>query len=141
MLIANSLLIAVLAKLGHRVDRMSAGFHIVLFVFTLGFYCWYWAYRAQRGHEASRRAKELGGPLGLLLWILFYRGQRVRDPVAEIGADVREGRAETPPVRGWTGLWLFPFGILIVPAIVWFVKVQGNGRPRQRRGPTGAARG
>jgi hypothetical protein len=28
-------------------------------------------------------------------------------------------------VTGWTGLWLFPFGILIIPAIVWFVKVQG----------------
>jgi hypothetical protein len=28
-------------------------------------------------------------------------------------------------VTGWTGLWLVPFGIFIVPAIVWFVKVQG----------------
>jgi cytochrome c-type biogenesis protein CcmH/NrfF len=31
-----------------------------------------------------------------------------------------------PPVTGWTGLWLFPFGILIIPAFVWFVKVQGS---------------
>jgi hypothetical protein len=30
-----------------------------------------------------------------------------------------------PPVTGWTGLWLFPFGIFLIPAIVWFVKVQG----------------
>jgi len=29
------------------------------------------------------------------------------------------------PVTGWTGLWLVPEVILIVPAIVWFVKVQG----------------
>jgi hypothetical protein len=29
------------------------------------------------------------------------------------------------PMSGWTGLWLFPGGILIIPAIVWFVKVQG----------------
>ena len=35
----------------------------------------------------------------------------------------RTGRA--PPLTGWTGLWLFPCGILIVPAIVWFVRVQG----------------
>jgi hypothetical protein len=28
-------------------------------------------------------------------------------------------------MSGWTGLWLFPGGILIIPAIVWFVKVQG----------------
>ena len=25
----------------------------------------------------------------------------------------------------WTGLWLFPGAILIIPAIVWFAKVQG----------------
>jgi hypothetical protein len=29
------------------------------------------------------------------------------------------------PVSGWTGLWLFPFAIFVIPAIVWFVKVQG----------------
>ena len=28
-------------------------------------------------------------------------------------------------MTGWTGLWLFPGAILIVPAIVWLVKVQG----------------
>jgi hypothetical protein len=32
---------------------------------------------------------------------------------------------QAPPVTGWTGLWLFPFGFLIIPAIVWFVKIQG----------------
>jgi hypothetical protein len=32
---------------------------------------------------------------------------------------------QPPPVSGWTGLWLFPFGIFLIPAIVWFVKVQG----------------
>jgi len=31
-----------------------------------------------------------------------------------------------PPITGWTGLWLFPGGILIIPAIIWFVKVQGS---------------
>ncbi len=33
---------------------------------------------------------------------------------------------QEPPVTGWTGLWLFPFGIFLIPAIVWFVKVQGS---------------
>ena len=28
-------------------------------------------------------------------------------------------------MTGWTGLWLVPGAILIIPAIVWFVKVQG----------------
>jgi hypothetical protein len=32
---------------------------------------------------------------------------------------------QEPPINGWTGLWLVPGGILIIPAIVWFVKVQG----------------
>jgi hypothetical protein len=32
---------------------------------------------------------------------------------------------QEPPMTGWTGLWLFPGAILIIPAIVWFVKVQG----------------
>ena len=61
VLMANSLLIAVLAKLGHRVHRMSAGFHVLLYVVTLGFYGWYWAYRAQRG--TRRTGEGVGGPL------------------------------------------------------------------------------
>jgi hypothetical protein len=28
-------------------------------------------------------------------------------------------------MSGWTGLWFFPGGILIIPLIVWFVMVQG----------------
>jgi hypothetical protein len=37
---------------------------------------------------------------------------------------VNDGKPK--PVTGWTGLWLFPFGFLIIPAIVWWVKVQGS---------------
>ena len=37
---------------------------------------------------------------------------------------MREGRSRRPCARGWTVFLLFLFGILIVPAIVWFVKVQ-----------------
>ena len=58
VLMANSLLIAALAKLGHRVDRMSVGFHVVLFVITLGFYGWYWAY----GPTARPGARPVRGP-------------------------------------------------------------------------------
>jgi putative drug exporter of the RND superfamily len=120
VLMANSLLIAALAKLGHRVDRMSAGFHVVLFVITLGFYGWYWVYRTHR--EARRQTGQgLGGVLGLLLWILLQ-------PVSAfvIPSEVRrmyEKAGREAPVSGRTGLWLFPFGVLIVPAIVWFVKI------------------
>jgi RND superfamily putative drug exporter len=120
VLMANSLLIAALAKLGHRVDRMSAGFHVVLWVITLGFYGWYWVYRTHR--EARRQTGEgLGGVLGLLLWIFllpvsaFVIPSTVRRMYEKAGRD--------SPVSGMTGLWLFPFGALVVPAIVWFVKL------------------
>jgi hypothetical protein len=36
----------------------------------------------------------------------------------------KDGREK--PMTGWTGLWLYPGILLIVPAIVWFVKVQGT---------------
>jgi putative drug exporter of the RND superfamily len=121
VLMANSLLIAVLAKLGHRVDRMSVAFHIVLYVITLGLYGFYWAYRTQR--ETKRRTGEgLGGPLGLVVWIFlpfvsaFVIPSEIRRMYEKAGREAQ--------VRGWTGLWLFPFGVLIIPAIVWFVKVQ-----------------
>ena len=35
----------------------------------------------------------------------------------------QDGREK--PMTGWTGLWFFPGLILIIPGIVWFVKVQG----------------
>jgi RND superfamily putative drug exporter len=120
VLMANSLLIAALAKLGHRVDRMSAGFHVVLFVITLGVYGWYWVYRTHR--ETRRQTGQgLGGVLGLLLWIVLL-------PVSAfvIPSEVRrmyEKAGREAPVSGMTGLWLFPFGVLIVPGIVWFVKI------------------
>jgi cytochrome c-type biogenesis protein CcmH/NrfF len=42
---------------------------------------------------------------------------------SEIGNMVaKDGKPK--PVTGWTGLWLFPFGIFLIPLIVWFVKVQ-----------------
>jgi cytochrome c-type biogenesis protein CcmH/NrfF len=44
--------------------------------------------------------------------------------LSEVGNMYRKDGRELP-VNGWTGLWLFPFGFLIVTAIVWFVKTQG----------------
>lgn len=121
VLIANSLLIAVLAKLGHRVDRLGAPFHIALFVVTLGLYGWYWAYKVMS--EMKRRTGAgLGGVIGLVLWVLVNPVMAFVVP-SEIGRMYeREGLAAS--VRARTGLWLFPFGVLIVPAVIWFVKVQ-----------------
>ena len=98
------------------------GFGILLFVVTFGFYGWYWVYKT---HEEIKRqtGEGLGGVLGLVIWIVIHPVTAFVLP-SEVGHMVaRDGKAS--PVSGWTGLWLFPFGFLVVPAIVWFVKVQG----------------
>ena len=119
VLLANSLLIAILARLGERRGIVR---HIVFGILTLGLYWWYWAYKTHKTTK-ERTGQGLGGPLGLVLWILFYPVNAFVIP-AEIGRMYRQAGKETR-LTGWTGLWLFPFGLLIVPAFVWWWKVQG----------------
>ena len=98
------------------------GFGILIFIITIGFYGWYWVYQTEE--EMGKHTGEgIGGVLGLVIWILIQPVMGFVIP-SEIGKMYRKDGQE-PPVSGWTGLWLFPFGFLIVPAIVWFVKVQG----------------
>jgi Domain of unknown function (DUF4234) len=98
------------------------GFGILLFIVTFGLYSWYWAFKTQE--ELKQRTGEgLGGVIGLVIWIVINAVSAFVIP-SEIGKMyAKDGKQ--PPVTGWTGLWLFPFGFLIIPAIVWFVKVQG----------------
>ncbi len=105
--------------LGHP---RGIGFAILLFIVTFGFYGWYWAYKTQE--ETKQRTGEgLGGVLGLVVWIVIAAVSAFVIP-SEVGRMyAKDGRQA--PVTGWTGLWLFPFGIFLIPAIVWFVKVQG----------------
>jgi drug/metabolite transporter superfamily protein YnfA len=103
-------------------EPRSIGLAIFLFVITLGFYGWYWVYKTQE--ELKQHTGEgLGGVLGLVVWILvgFISAFVIPSEIGRMYA--REGQAA--PVSGWTGLWLVPFGVFLVPAIVWFVKVQG----------------
>jgi hypothetical protein len=103
-------------------QRRGVGFGILLFVITLGLYSLYWAYKT---HEEMKQHTDdgLGGVLGLVVWIIISAVSAFVIP-SEIGRMYnRAGRAS--PVTGWTGLWLFPGAILIIPAIIWFVKVQG----------------
>ena len=103
-------------------QKRGIGFGILVFIVTLGLYGWYWAYKTQEELKL-RTGDGLGGVLGLVIWILISPVSAFVIP-SEIGKMVaRDGK--TPTVSGWTGLWLFPFGILLIPAIVWFVKVQG----------------
>jgi hypothetical protein len=106
--------------LGHP---RGIGFAILLFIVTLGIYGWYWAYKTQ--DEMKQHTGEgLGGVLGLVVWILINAVSAFVIP-SEIGKMYRKDGQEAP-MTGWTGLWLFPFAIFIIPAIVWFVKVQGG---------------
>lgn len=97
------------------------GFGILLYIITFGVYGVYWAYKT---HEELKQhtGEGLGGVLGLVVWLLVNPVSSFVMP-SEIGNMYRKDGQE-PPVTGWTGLWLFPGAILLVPAIVWFVKVQ-----------------
>jgi Domain of unknown function (DUF4234) len=99
------------------------GFGILMYIITLGIYGWYWVYMTME--EMKRHTGEgLGGVLGLVIWILLGPVMAFVVP-SEVGRMYqRDGRVA--PMSGWTGLWLFPFGIFLIPAIVWFVKIQGG---------------
>jgi hypothetical protein len=98
------------------------GFAILVFIITLSLYGWYWAYKTQEEMKLHT-GDGLGGVLGLVIWIVINPVSAFVIP-SEVGKMYqRDGRVS--PVTGWTGLWLYPFGFLIIPAIVWFVKTQG----------------
>jgi drug/metabolite transporter superfamily protein YnfA len=94
------------------------GFGILLFIITLGIYSLYWAYKTQEEMK-QHTGDGLGGIVGLVVWILLQAVTAFTIP-SEVGKMYAQDGREKP-----TGLWLFPGGILIIPAIVWFVKVQG----------------
>jgi hypothetical protein len=106
--------------LGHP---RGIGFGILLYIITFSFYSWYWVYKTEEEMK-EHTGDGLGGVLGLVIWILIGAVMAFVIP-SEVGKMYRKDGQE-PPMSGWTGLWLFPFGFLIIPAIVWFVKVQGS---------------
>jgi hypothetical protein len=102
--------------------RRGIGFGILLYVVTFGLYGWYWVFKTEEEMK-QHTGDGLGGVLGLVIWILISPVMAFVIP-SEVGK-MYEKDGQQPPVTGWTGLWLFPGAILVVPAIVWFVKVQG----------------
>ena len=98
------------------------GFGFLLYIVTLSFYSWYWVFKTQE--EMKQRTGEgLGGVIGLVIWIVISPVSAFVIP-SEVGKMyAKDGKH--PPMTGWTGLWLFPGGIILIPAIVWFVKIQG----------------
>jgi hypothetical protein len=97
-------------------------FVLLISLITIGIYTIYWAYKTQEEMK-QHTGDGLGGILGLVIWILLNPVSAFVIP-SEVGK-MYNGAGRTSPITGWTGLWLFPFGILIIPLIVWFVKVQG----------------
>ena len=98
------------------------GFGILMYIITFGFYGWYWAYKTEE-EMGQHTGEGLGGILGLVVWILITPVLGFVIP-SEVGKMYKRDGQE-PPMTGWAGLWLFPGAILVIPAIVWFVKIQG----------------
>jgi hypothetical protein len=101
----------------------GVAFVIILSIITLGIYSLYWVYKTQEEMK-QHTGDGLGGVLGLVVWILISPVSGFVIP-SEIGNMYRKDGKESP-VSGWTGLWLFPFGILIIPIFIWYAKVQGS---------------
>jgi len=97
-------------------------FVIAITIVTLGFYSWYWVYKTQE-EMRQHTGDGLGGVLGLVVWILISAVSAFVIP-SEVGR-MYQGDGRTAPISGWTGLWLLPLGILIIPIFVWYAKVQG----------------
>ena len=115
---------AAVAAHGPVGKRRGVVFVLLITLVTLGIYSLYWVYKTQQEIK-DYSGDGLGGVLGLVIWILISPVSAFVIP-SEIGTNLFARAGRERPVTGWTGLWLFPFGIFLIPAIVWFVKVQGS---------------
>ena len=101
----------------------GVGFVILISIITLGIYSLYWVYKTQE--EMKQHTGEgLGGVLGLVVWIVVGAVSAFVIP-SEVGKMYQKDGREAP-ITGWTGLWLVPGAILIIPIFIWIVKVQGS---------------
>jgi hypothetical protein len=104
-------------------QRRGVAFVILIGFVTIGIYWLYWVFKTQEEMKL-RTGEGLGGVLGLVVYIVVSPVTAFVIP-SELGK-MYGGDGKAKPVTGWTGLWLFPFGIFLIPAIVWAVKVQGS---------------
>lgn len=104
-------------------QQRGVGFVILLTIVTLGIYSLYWVYKTQEEMK-QHTGDGLGGVLGLVIWILISPVSAFVIPHEIATMYKKDGRE--PPFSAWTGLWLFPGAILIIPIFVWYVKVQGG---------------
>ncbi len=100
-------------------QRRGIFFVIVISIITLGIYHLYWTYKTFEEMK-NRTGQGLGGVLGLVIAIVIGIVNYFVIP-SEIG-HMYKGDDESPPMTGWTGLWVI---LPIVGWFVWIVKVQG----------------
>jgi hypothetical protein len=110
------------ANTGPLGKRRGTAFVILIGIVTIGIYWIYWAYKS---HDEIKQhsGQGVGGVLGLVIYVLIGAVTAFLLP-SEIGKMYAQD-GQTPPVNGWTGLWMVPGAILVIPAFVWIVKVQG----------------
>jgi hypothetical protein len=96
------------------------GFGILLTIVTLGIYTYYWSYKTFEETKQHRGGQGIGGVVALILMLVggsiaipFFAGSEVGQMYAEDGRE--------KPVTGKTGFWTL---LILIGAIVWFVKVQ-----------------
>jgi len=104
-----------MANTGPLGKPRGVGFGILMFIITLGFYGWYWVFQTME--EIRQHTGEgLGGILGLVIWIVISPVMAFVIP-SEVGKMYAKN-GQRAPITGWTGLWVFPFGIFSIPGIV-----------------------
>lgn len=108
---------------GRLGNTRSVGLSILWAILTLGIYTFFWTYRTYDEMEQYRR-KGLGGPVGLVIYIVCVFIAFVAIAGVLIWSEIRDlyrddGR-ESPHSPLW-GLWLL---LPLVGPFVWFIPTQ-----------------
>lgn len=104
-------------------------FAILMSIVTFGIYGLYWLYVT---FEEMKRHSS-AGPGGVKALLLYFATAIVFLPGVlmyfltprEVGR-LYERDGQPAPVGTWSGLLVIPLGILLIPAIIWFVRLQGS---------------
>ncbi len=98
----------------------GVGMGILLYIVTLGIYGLVWTYK--NFEEMKQHTGEgVGGVIGLICAFVGISPYVLPSEIGKMYRQAEGSSLASPPVTGWTGLWMFP-GVYII--VVWYVKVQ-----------------